>query len=412
MSSHATRTPANDSRYTGLNFSFPDTTTPQRFDIHVNQEFVDYTLRKVRDYRPSPVFSLSWTIEGPPTGAIKELANYWAKGYNWRTAEKRMNEKFAHYATTVPGNGEYPAPIPLHFVHERSDNDAATPLLLIHGWASTHLEWSRVMKPLSQGGNKQFHVVTVDLPGFGFSPAARQPGLRAREIGRAFDALMKQLGYEKYGIVTSDLGWLIGMWMVEDVHDSIIGHFTDFFLVPPNESDFTRQAKNETTEEENRFMTTAGEWFAKHASYATVMNQKPAAISFAFTDSPVGFAAWLWDLKYGSSDGFPYEYEELITDTMLQWIQPPYGSIRFYSDMNQPDILMLPSSTVPTAVTQWGSRNGPFPLLANWPLTPKTWVERMAPVTYFKRYDFGGHWPAVTHPDIWANDVREFFSNL
>lgn len=154
-------------------------------------------------------------------------------------------------------------------------------------------------------------------------------------MGRAFDSLMKQLGYEKYGIVTSDLGWLIGMWMVEDVRDSIIGHFTDFFLVPPSESDFARQARNETTEEENQFMVTAGEWFAKHASYATVMNQKPAAISLAFTDSPVGFAGWLWDLKYGSSDGFSYEYDELITDTTLQWIQPLYGSIQVYSDMNQ-----------------------------------------------------------------------------
>ena len=118
MSSHVTSTSATKSRYTGLNFSFPDTTAPKRFDIHVDQAFVDYTLRKVRDYRPSPVFSLSWTIDGPSTGAIVDLANYWAKDYDWRTAEKRMNEQFAHYATTVPGNGEYPAPIPLHFVHE------------------------------------------------------------------------------------------------------------------------------------------------------------------------------------------------------------------------------------------------------------------------------------------------------
>lgn len=90
---------------------------------------------------------------------------------------------------------------------------------------------------------------------------------------------------------------------------------------------------------------------------------------------------------------------------------------------------MLPRSNVPTGVTQWGGRNGPFYSLANWPLTvcliislgiklianhpqPRNWVEQMAPVAYFKRYDFGGHWPAVSHPDIWASDVREFFSLL
>ncbi|KAJ5083107.1 hypothetical protein N7532_012150 [Penicillium argentinense] len=406
-------TPVQQSKYAGLNFSFPDTRSPQRFNLNVNQDFVDYAIRKVHDYRPSPVFSSSWTAEGPPAGALTSLADYWAKTYDWRKVEKQMNEQFAHYATTVPGNGDYTAPIPLHFVHERSNDNAATPLLLIHGWASTHLEWSRVIEPLTHGSNnKSFHIVAVDLPGFGFSPAATMPGLRAREIGRAFDALMKQLGYEKYGIVTTDLGWLIGMWMVEDVHDSIVGHFTDFFLVPASESDLARQARGETTEEENNFMATAAEWFTKHASYATVMNQKPSAISFAFTDSPVGFAGWLWDLKYGSSDGYLYEHEELITDTMLQWIQPPYHAIRAYSDMNQPDQVMLPRSNIPTGVTQWGGVNGPFTSLAKWPLTPRTWIERMAPVTYFKRHDFGGHWPAVTHPNLWVNDVVEFFSSL
>lgn len=321
--------------YAGLNFSFPDTTSPQQFTVHVDQEFVDYAIRKVRDYRPSPVFSESWTVQGPPSGVVTDLASYWANSYDWRTVEKRLNEEFKHYATTVPGNGDYRTAIPLHFVHERSNDSAATPLLLIHGWASTHLEWSRVIKPLSQGGDKSFHVVAVDLPGFGFSPAATGPGLRTRELGRAFNALMNQLGYERYGIVTTDIGWLVGMWMAEDVHDNIIGHFTDFFLVPPSQTDFARQAANETTDEENQFMVTAGEWFAKHASYAAMMNQKPAAISLAFTDSPVGFAGWLWDLRYGSSDGYHYDHEELITDTMLQWIQPPYSAIRMYSDMNQ-----------------------------------------------------------------------------
>lgn len=321
--------------YIDLKFYFPETDSPRRFELKVDNDFLDLTLRKVRDFRPSSSFFPDWTVEGPPDGALKELADYWANEYNWREVEKKINEEFDHYATTVPGNGNYSAPIPLHFLHERSENEEATPLLLLHGWSSTHLEWSSVIKKLSQGGEKSYHVVAVDLPGFGFSPAPTQPGLGHKEMGVAFDALMQQLGYGKYGIVSTDIGWLVALSMVEHVSENIIGHFTDFFFAMPTPSDFARQSSNETTREENEYLAGLNEFTTRHFAYATVQNQKPGLLAAILADSPVGMAAWLWDLKQGSSDGHARTYEQIVTDAMMTWIQDPYGSIRTYSLINE-----------------------------------------------------------------------------
>ncbi|KAM0494931.1 hypothetical protein ACHAP8_008309 [Fusarium lateritium] len=313
--------------YTGLNYEFPNTTSPTRFEIHVSQNFIDLTLRKVRDYRPSPSLFSNWTIEGPPESAMVSLADYWDKTYQWRAAEKRINQ-FDHYATTVHGSPNYSAPIPLHFVHQRSNNTDDVALLLLHGWTSTHFEWSRVITPLTQNCNKTFHVVVPDLPGYGFSPAPTESFMGPREMGAALDALMKQLGYETYGIVATDLGWAVGMWMVADFSDSVTGMFTDFYRVPALPSDISRQSVNQTIKEENEYMEVSNAWDGSHSAYATVQIQKPQALSLAMTDSPVGFAGWLWDLRYAISDDYSYTHEDVITDALLLWVQSPYSSMR------------------------------------------------------------------------------------
>ncbi|UPL01222.1 hypothetical protein LCI18_012156 [Fusarium solani-melongenae] len=397
--------------YPGLNFHFPNTTSPWGFHIHVDQDFIDLTLRKVRDYRPSQGLFSDWTIEGPPDSAVTLLADYWDKSFDWRVTEERIN-KFDHYATTVPGSYNYTEPVPLHFVHQRSNHSADTALLLLHGWTSSHFEWSRVIRPLTQNGNESFHVVAPDLPGYGFSPAPSRSSMGPREMGAAFDALMKQLGYKKYGIVATDLGWAIGMWMLQDASDSVTGLFTDFFRVPPEPSDIARQAMNETSQEENDFIAVSNAWDSSHSSYATVQTQKPLALSQALADSPVGFAAWLWDLRYAISDGYSYTYEELITDALLLWFQSPYASMRSWLEVSKPDMARFPNTDVPVGVTQWGNNNGPFPSLAKFPLIPRHWVERTSNVVYWKRYDYGGHYPAVTRPESWVKDVREFFAGL
>lgn len=393
-----------------LNFHFPKTDVPRHFKIEVKDDFLSFTHRKVSDYRPSTSFFQKWTAEGPPQDAVNNIAQYWATKYNWKDIERNLNNDFNHFATSVPGNGSHPAPISFHFIHEKSQAAEAIPLLLLHGWTSTHLEWTKVVKKLIQENGRSFHVVAVDLPGFGFSPAPSQPGLGPVEQGVALDSLMQQLGYMQYGIASTDLGWLIAMTMTETVGTNIIGHFTDLFLVQPQASDVARATNGETTEEENEYLAALNEFMSKHFAYAMVQTQKPGLLATVLADSPVSMAAWLWDLKESSTDGYIPSYDEIITDAFMAWIQDPYGSIRSYSLASQAGFPTQRKSDVPTGVTVWGSQKGRFPGLAKFPMTPRSWVERAANVVYYKKHDCGGHYPAWNMPDQWLADVQEFFS--
>lgn len=334
-------------------FPFPEdaSSPPRPFELSLDAGFLDMTLRKVRDYRPTQSLSDEWTMEGPPTATMTRLAAYWADEYDWRSVEKSINERFAHYAVTVqpPESSSYKAPIPLHFIHEKcksspsssSSSSGTIPLLLLHGWPSTSLEWSKVIGPLAE----KFHVVAPDLPGFGFSPAPARPGMGPLEMGRAFHALMTEhLGYERYGVVSTDLGWLVGMWMAAEYGPAgaIVGHMSDFFLGQPTPEDAARLEAGEASEEEKRHVAATKAWFDSHWAYATTHGQKPLALSLALGDSPVGFLGWYMDVNHATSDGHVYADEELVTDAMMLWIPGPYAGIRTYREFFQVNSLSLP----------------------------------------------------------------------
>ena len=314
----------------GLNFEFPNVTSPQPFNISVDPVFVDITLTKAALYRPSRDIFPTWTNEGPARANITQLARYWATDYDWFDVQEQINSNFSHYATSVTGIQNYTAPVPLHFVHQRSMDTNAIPLLLLHGWPSSHLEWQKVINPLAAQarGNVSFHVVAPDLPGYGFSPAPTQP-MSVQSIGYAMDALMHQLGYDKYGVVSTDLGWFVGLWMAANVGSDIIGHFSDFWFIQPNATDLARFADNTTTPEETAYINSINAFNTQHEAYLLTHAQKPLAISLAMSDSPVGFAGWVWDLIHTVSDG-SFATADVITSTMMLYIQGTYGNIRLY----------------------------------------------------------------------------------
>ncbi|KAF1949761.1 alpha/beta-hydrolase [Byssothecium circinans] len=402
-----------------MNFAFPsNVTTPTPFKIAVDPNFIERTKQKVRLYRPEITLpDLPEWEEGPPPKEINELARYWAEEYDWAAVQAEFNTEFSHFVTTVPEAGSYKHPVPIHFIHERASDSKGDnsndpiPLLILHGWPSTNLEWSKVIHPLAHPSGEstpRFHVVAPDLPGYGFSPAATHTGLGVREIGLAFDALMKQLGYSKYAIFSTDVGWIIGMWMTADT-GSIMAHATDFFSVFPNTTDLERLARNKTTAEETAYMLAAQEFQTSHYAYANVHGTKPLSAALAMTDSPVGFLAWIHTVIGAVSDGYVYSKAELITIAMGLYVQGTYASMRLYKDMMAQGF-GFPKTEVPTAVIEWSYSKGPYPKLYATQLVPRSWAERVANVTFFRRHDFGGHFPAISQPEIWLQDVRDFFA--
>ncbi|KAH9907393.1 Alpha/Beta hydrolase protein [Xylariomycetidae sp. FL2044] len=412
----------------GLNFAFPAanadnaTSGVEPFQVSVDPGFIDYTLEKVRLYRPSRDLvgydNDDWN-EGPQRRNMTELAAYWAGEYDWFAVQDQINANFTHYTVTVDGSGSastYSQPIPLHFVHERSHADDAIPLLLLHGWPSSFLEWRNVIKPLASpadaSSDPSFHVVAPDLPGFGFSPAPTHVGMGPREMGAAFDALMRtHLGYERYAVLGTDLGYFVSSWMCTDdvAAGSLRVHLTDSALVYPNAADQARLAANQTSAEESAYMAGLATYLGENAGYVNVQSTRPLSLAVGMTDSPVGFAGWIWQLARVVGYGPSFGLAELITDTLMVWIQGTYGNIRAYKEFWKPENQAVPKTTVPTAVMEWANPDGPFPSLARFTLAPRDWIERNTNLTYFSRHEFGGHFPALYYPDAWIEDVRSVF---
>ncbi|CAH0043758.1 unnamed protein product [Clonostachys solani] len=390
-----------------LPFNLPNVTSPTPFKLEVDQDVINFAKDRASSFRVTQSLYPELTTEGGSTERMSELAKYWAEEYDWEAQLAKINQ-LQHFATTVPGNRAYDAPIPLHFIHHPSPNKTAIPLLLIHGWPSSHLEWMKLIEPLSDA----FHIIAADIPAFGFSPAPTLPGLGPREVGIAFDSLMKQLGYETYGAVITDIGWLVGQWMAVDVADSLIGYLSDFQLNSVTDKDLGRMKKNETTAEENDYITSTLAFANDHFAYSSIQGQKPLTLGWAMADSPVGVTGWYWDLRQLSSAGHDYSYDEMITDTLVNWIQGPYGNFRIYVESLKPEILRFPKSNVPAGITQWSLEGGPFPELAKFAFAPRDWAERTANVVFFRRHDFGGHFPALHAPEAFAEDIRAFYSGL
>lgn len=323
-----------------LNFPFPyNTTSPVPFSISVDPGFVVETVNKASQYRPSVDLlddsNANW-IQGPPRANMTALADYWTNEYDWFKHQEQINAKFEHFAMTVPETPGWPHEVPLHYIHERSENDDALPLLLLHGWPSTSWEWEKVIHPLVSPQDPDFpghHVVAPDLPGFGFSPAPQYAGFDPITIAGVMDTFMAELGYDRYGVVSTDLGWWIAMFMADVVPEGrMAGHFCDFFLVQSNATDLERYSNNQTTPEETRQIESSNAWYSKHTGYQHVQTQQPLAVGQAFSDSPVGFGGWIWHIMMSVSDSYPYTWDEIVTTSFVVFIQGTWGNLRYYTE--------------------------------------------------------------------------------
>src|SRR5690242_18161957 len=185
----------------------PATSEIQEFRIDIPQsDLDDLTGRLARTRWPASLPGAAWE-RGVPVSYLRELAEYWRSGFDWRAAEARLNA-YPQYTTEIDGQR-------IHFLHVRSPEPQATPLLLVHGWPGSVVEFLDVIGPLtdprSHGGDPAtaFHLVIPSIPGMGFSSPLTEPGWGSRRIASAFAELMRRLGYERYGAQGGDFGAFI-----------------------------------------------------------------------------------------------------------------------------------------------------------------------------------------------------------
>ena len=376
-----------------------------RFTIHAaDADLADLKARLARARLPDEIPGTDWTY-GTSRAYLEPLVRYWRDTFDWRAQERALN-RFEQFTTTIDG-------LKIHFVHRRSKEPNALPLLLTHGWPGSIVEFTKVIEPLTDpvrhGGRAEdaFDVVAPSLPGFGFSDKPRERGMDPTRIAAIEAQLMARLGYTRYGVQGGDWGSIISTRVALNDAAHVAGlHLNMCRTGPP-----AGAGPNEglTAAEVDRLKR--GEaWQNDETGYQRIQGTKPQTIGYALDDSPVGLAAWIVE-KFRSwcdCDGNPetiFTKDELLTNITLYWLtQTATSSARIYYE--NAHSTAAPGNRrieVPTACAD-------FPKEVIW--SPRRWMEARYNITRWTEMPRGGHFAAFEQPALFVGDVRAFFHDL
>ncbi|MBO0611210.1 epoxide hydrolase family protein [Myceligenerans salitolerans] len=340
---------------------------------------------------------------------LQEMAGYWADGYDWRAAERRLNA-VPNYVADIHG-------AQIHFQHVRSPHPDATPLLLTHGWPGSVAEFERLVPyltdPTSYGGQAEdaFHVVVPSLPGFGFSATGDSGGWDVPKIATAWSELMGRLGYERYVAHGGDAGSPItqALSMIDREHVTGI-HLTMLMTFPAVDEDLGGFSALDRER-----LAALDEFNAQRSAYMQVMATRPLTLSYGLTDSPVGLLAWLLEryLEWtdpGSFQGGALSWDDVLTAASLYWFTNTAAtSANFYYE-GAPAMRELSRGNVP----------GPNPVPAAVSVFPHDIMlpipalasRYLGNIVQWRDHHRGGHFPALECPEALATDLRSFARDL
>jgi len=269
-------------------------TTPQieEFRIDIPQaDLDDLADRLGRTRWPASLPGAGWE-RGVPVDYLRELAEYWRNGFDWRAAEARLNS-YPQYITEVDGQR-------IHFLHVKSPEPNATPLLLIHGWPGSIVEFLHVIGPLTdpRGHNQPdapaFDLVIPSLPGFGFSGPLAGPGWDSRRMAAALAELMRRLGYDRYGAQGGDYGAFVAPDLGRVDAEHLIGihvNAATMGFIPFGDIPEADQAAFSPTEKER--VQRMQNFLSESNGYFQIQSTRPQTLAYALTDSPAGQLAWI-----------------------------------------------------------------------------------------------------------------------
>lgn len=371
------------------------------FRIEVPQVDLDDLRQRLANVRwPDDSPDAGWG-DGVPLDYLKELVAYWRDDYDWRAQEARLNA-FGQFTTVVDG-------VRLHFVHARSAEPGALPLLLTHGWPGSLLEFTEMIGPLTNprahGGEAAdaFHVVAPSVPGFGFSGPVREPGWNLRRIAEAFAELMHRLGYRSYGVHGGDFGAMLSPELGRLHPERVRGvHVTNFVAPPPRDP----AELAELTETERARVDAFHRFQRTQRGYAWIQATKPRTLGYGLTDSPVGQLAWLVEKfkEWTDSTDRPedaVDRDQMLGNVMLYWLTRTAGSsARLFKETSKDMRRLSEPSTVPTGVAV-------FPRDVGLPV--RRLAERIHNIVHWSEFDRGGHFPGMEVPDLLVGDLRRFF---
>ena len=379
------------------------------FEIQISDAAIEDLQRRLASTRmPDQLAQTSWEY-GTDSSYLAELLSYWQNDFDWREQESQLNQ-FDQFKTEIDG-------LDMHFIHQRSENPDAIPLMVVHGWPGSVAEFTKIIGPLTDpvahGGNiaDSYHVIAPSLPGFGFSEKPNQPGYSPEKFAHMLAALMERLGYEQYAIAGGDWGAIINRYLANNYADRLIGLHSNMVLANPPADEALR---NNVSEAESTLREARTAYMQNEVGYQQIQRTKPQSLGYGLNDSPAGLAAWIVEKFHGWSDmpqgadGYldnHFTKDELLTNISIYWYTETITSSAriYYENSKTPVAKPIEYIDVPTGAAVYP---------AEIYITPKSWVEAAYDLRHYTLMDQGGHFAALEQPESYINELNTFFRLL
>jgi epoxide hydrolase len=333
--------------------------------------------------------------QGTALDELQALCAYWADGYDWRRAEARLNAA-GQFRTAIDGLG-------IHFLHARSDDEDALPLILTHGWPGSVIEFLDVLEPLTEAG---FHCVVPSLPGYGWSDKPAESGWGVERVARAWATLMQRLGYDRYGAQGSDWGTSVSASLGQQDPAHVVGIHLMPPLAPPDPA-----TRDTLTESERQALEALALSASRDSGYSAEQRTRPQTIGYSLVDSPAGLAAWITEKLRAWTDPRSNVARDAVLDNLMLYWLPRTGAsaARLYWESLDDVSRWLEGPLQPGDLVDAPTGCTVFPYELQRP--SRRWAQRrFRDIRYWSEPDRGGHFPALEQPALFVEEVRAFFS--
>jgi pimeloyl-ACP methyl ester carboxylesterase len=365
------------------------------FEISIPDDQINDLRQRLAQTRWADPETVDDWSQGIPRGYIQEVCEYWAKEYDWRDREKRLN-RFPQFKTEISG-------LNIHFIHVKSPEPNAMPLIMTHGWPGSIVEFQKVIAkladPVAHGGKAEdaFHVVCPSLPGYGFSDKPTETGWGVEKIAETWATLMARLGYERYAAQGGDWGAMVTTCVGAQDPEHCLGIHLNMAIAPP-----TPESMDNLSELEQRALAGIAHYNEKDSGYSKQQSTRPQSLGYALVDSPAGQAAWIMEKfwSWTDCDGHPENVltrDEMLDNVMLYWWPATAASSArlYWESFGSPPMMDV---KVPVAVSVF-----PKEIFQ----ASKRWCEaRYENLSYYNSLEKGGHFAAFEQPETFIEEVR------
>ena len=375
------------------------------FNVNFTEKEISPIYQKIKDYPWNSIPDLEGWEHGTNKTYLKELCDYWINEFDWQKHEVEIN-KFQNFTSNVDGTD-------IHFIKEKGTSPNSKPLLLMHGWPGSVVEFLHIIEKLAHpekfGGNEKdsFDVIIPSLPGFGFSGKPNKP-IGPRKMAEILNKLMTEnLGYKDYMAQGGDWGATIANWIGYD-HSKFCKaiHINCLTMRHPN---------GPQSDEEKNWQIKFDKDQVMQDGYRTQQATKPQSLSYGMMDSPVGIAAWIIEKMYSWSDlkdnklESVYSKDTLLANIMVYILTKTFDTASWiYFGRREEGGRFFPKDfkriETPTAAAIFPAE------MSEWP--PRSYVERIFNIKQWTNMPSGGHFAALEKPDLLVNDIRKFSRSL